>query len=385
MGIMSNTVSIYQYKVIGEPKDASWVRECLAKNQFMPIDATADEEGLGWVNLDDHTSADFDNENVFRRDPYYAFTLRRDQRKVPTAVLKNFVDKECSRWLSDRPAISRMPYKRKAEIRENLHASLLSKTLPVPMTYDVVWNADTGILTVANISDRVLDMVEDTFSRTFTGLTLEPIHPMSRAYRVLDEGSHRLLEKADQAPSKDVLLQIKRNRWVGWDFLLWLMHRTSSSGSVYQVNQKGTLETGEGFMAYLHDKFVLVAEHEQGKRKSSITGVQREFAEARGAIRDGKNITEALIYLEKEPRTWKVSLKADIFALGSFACPVVQIERDEITDPDQERIAVFYERMSLLETGLQLFDSVFCAFLQERIAGTWPERLKHINEWLSRP
>jgi hypothetical protein len=41
--------------------------------------------------------------------------------------------------------------------------------------------------------------------------------------------------------------------------------------------------------------------------------------------------------------------------------------------------------MSLLETGLQLFDSVFSTFMQERIAGTWPEKLKHINEWLSRP
>jgi hypothetical protein len=202
---------------------------------------------------------------------------------------------------------------------------------------------------------------------------------------VLEEGLQHLLDKADQAPSKDVLLQIKRNRWVGWEFLLWLMYRTSSSSSVYEVDQKGPLEMGEGFMAYLHDKFVLVAEHEQGKRMSSITGVQREFSETREALRDGKNITETLIYLEKEPRSWKVSLKADIFALGSFSCPVVQIERDEITDPDQERIAVFYERMSLLETGLQLFDSVFSAFMQERVAGTWPERIKHINEWLSRP
>jgi hypothetical protein len=383
MGIMSNTVSIYQYKVIGELKGAVWLQECLEKNRFMPIDTTADEEAIGWVNLDDHTSADFDNENVFRRDPYYTFTLRRDQRKVPIAVLKNLVDKECSRWLADRPAISRMPYKRKAEIRENLNASLLSKTLPIPSTYDVVWNTDTGILIVANISERVLDMVEDTFSRTFTGLTLEPIHPMSRAYRVLDKGLHPLLEKADQAPSKDVLLQIKRNRWIGWDFLLWLMYRTSTSGSIYEVNQKGPLEIGEGFMSYLHDKFVLVAEHEQGKRKSSILGVQREFSETRGAMRDGKNIVEALIYFEKEPRSWKVTLKADIFAFGSFSCPVVSIEHDEITDPDQERIAVFYERMNLLETGLQLFDSVYSAFMAARISGTWPEKVKNINKWLS--
>ncbi len=118
MGIMSNTVSIYQYRVEGEPGNASWVQERLHKNRFGAIDATADEEASGWVTRDDHAGADFDNENVFWRDPYYAFTFRRDQRRVPPAVLKNMVDRECARWLADRPAISRMPFKRKAEIRE---------------------------------------------------------------------------------------------------------------------------------------------------------------------------------------------------------------------------------------------------------------------------
>ena len=382
MGILSNTVSIYQYKVDGKPDNASWVQECLDRSRFVPIDATPEEDSAGWVTLDDHGSSDFGNENVFRRDPYYAFTLRRDQRRVPPAVLKGMVDRECSRWLAERPAITRMPYRRKAEIRENIHTSLLGKTLPLPSFCDVVWNTETGIVTVAGITERVLDMVEDHFDSTFDGLNLHPIHPMERAYRVLDKERHRLLEKADQAPSRDVLLQIKRNRWVGWDFLLWLMYRTGKGASVYEVNQEGPLEKGEGFMAYVHDKFVLVAEHEQGRRRSAITGVQREFAEAREALRDGKNIVDALIYLEKEPRSWKVSLKADIFAFGSFACPVVQLERDEITDPFQERIAVFYERMSLLETGLQLFDSLFSTFMAERIGGAWPDRLRHINEWM---
>jgi hypothetical protein len=384
MGIMSNTVSIYQYRVEGEPGNASWVQERLHKNRFVPIDATADEEASGWVTLDDHAGADFDNENVFWRDPYYAFTFRRDQRRVPPAVLKNMVDRECARWLADRPAISRMPFKRKAEIRENLHAALLGRTLPVPATCDVVWNAETGVLTVASISEKVLDLVEDSFSRTFDGLSLEPVHPMARAYRVLDTDRHALLDKADQAPSKDVLLQIKRNRWVGWDFLLWLMYRSAKGSSVYEVCLDGPLARGESFMAYVHDKFVLVAEHEQGRRRSAITGAQREFAEAREALRDGKNITEALIYLDKDPQAWKLSLKADIFAFGSFTCPVVQLERDEITDPAAERIAVFYERMHLLETGTQLFDSLFAAFMGERIAGSWPERLRKITEWVAK-
>ena len=385
MGMMSNIVSIYLYRVIGEPSGDAWVQGCLRKNQFVPIDTTPDQESVGWVNFDDHTSPDFDNENVFKRDPYYLFTLRRDQRKVPSALLKNLLVKECVAWLSNRPGISRVPLKHKTEMRDTLHTSLLTKTLPVPSTYDVVWNADTSILMVSSISERVLNLVEDVFSKTFEGLSLEPIHPMSRAYQVLKADQHRMLERCDKAPSRDVLLQIKRNRWVGWDFLLWLTYQTGSGTSVYTVNQKGPLELSESFLGYLHERFVLHAEHEEGTRKSSIIGPQRDFAETRSAIRDGKNIIESVIHIDKDDRSWKMALKADIFAFGSFTCPPVQLERDELTDPEQERVNVFYERMSLVETGLQLFDSIYAAFLAERITPQWTERLKKITEWLNRP
>ncbi|HPS94426.1 MAG TPA: recombination-associated protein RdgC [Deltaproteobacteria bacterium] len=385
MGMMSNTVSVYQYLVVGECKGDAWVQECLQKNQFVPIDTTPDQESTGWVSFDDHTSADFDNDNVFKRQPYYLFTLRRDQRKVPSALLKNLLAKECSRWLSERADLNRVPFKRKAEMRETLHAALITKTLPVPSTYDVVWNTDTSTLLVTSISERVLDFVEDAFAQAFEGLSLEPVHPMSRAYRVVKDDQQPALTRCDQAPSKDVLLQIKRNRWVGWDFLLWLMYQTSNGSSVYTVNQQGPMEQGESFLGYLQDRFVLKAEHEEGIRKSSITGPQRDFAEARSSVRDGKNIIEAVIHLEKDSRSWKMALKGDIFAFGSYACPPVQLEKDELTDPFQERIAAFYERMSLVETGFQLFDSIFRDFLSERITDAWPARFKQITEWLNKP
>ena len=38
-----------------------------------------------------------------------------------------------------------------------------------------------------------------------------------------------------------------------------------------------------------------------------------------------------------------------------------------------EREAVFFERMSLLETGIQMFDSVLAGFLRERLAAGWPQ------------
>ncbi len=386
MGIMSNSVSIYQYEVTGEipgNDHRMWVQQCLEKNRFEPIDATPDPESTGWVRFDEHMNSDFGNLASFSFEDYYIFTLRKDVRKVPAALLKNLVEKECGEWLKERPKLHKVPFGRKREIRENIHAALLAKSLPDPSVCDVLWNEKTNILSIASISTKTLDFVEDQFKKTFEGLGLVPIHPIRRAERVLSEEHRPSLDKLNQASSRDVLLQIKKNRWLGWDFFLWLMFRSAEGSSEYKiVTDMGPAEPGEIFIAYLYDRFVLTEEHEDGTRKNSISGPQKDFSEARKSIQSGKNITEALLYFEKDMLKWKMSLKGDVFAFGSFACPPVKIEKDEMTDPMMERDAVFYERMSLLETGLQVFESLFAAFLSDRISGHWPQILKAMNEWL---
>jgi hypothetical protein len=296
--------------------------------------------------------------------------------------VKNLVEKECAEWLKERPKLKKVPFQRKREIRENIHAALLARSLPDPSVYDVLWNSATDIVSISAISTKVLDFIEDEFAATFDGLSLVPIHPMRRAERVFPEEHRAALDKLNQASSRDVLVQIKKNRWLGWDFLLWLMYRSSEGKSEFRVSQGGPAEKGELFLAYLYDRFLLTEENEDGNRKSTISGPQRDFSEARKAIQTGKNITEAVIHFERDMLKWKVNLKGDVFAFGSFACPPVKIEKDEMTDPDMEREAVFFERMSLLETGTQLFDSLLAEFLQDRVLGPWPKISKAVSEWL---
>ena len=387
MGIMSNTVSIYQYEVQGTipDKDAKlWVQQRLMENRFEPIDSTPDPESAGWVRFDENTSSDFELLSSFNFEDYCVFSLRRDVRKVPAALVKNLVEKECAEWLKERPKLNKVPYSRKREIRENVHAALLAKSLPEPSVFDVLWNLETGIVTVANISTKVLDRIEDEFAATFDDLSLVPIHPIRRAERALPDDQRQALDRLNQASSKDVLLQIKKNRWLGWEFLQWLMYRSSEGSSEYKVTQEGPAEVGDLFVAFVHDRFVLTEEHEDGNRKCSITGPQKDFSEARKAIQSGKNITEATLYFEKDMFKWKMSLKGDIFAFGSFTCPPVKIEKDEMTDPAMERDAVFFERMNLMETGLQLFGSLFAAFLSDRLTGPWPQITRAMNEWLQK-
>jgi hypothetical protein len=77
-----------------------------------------------------------------------------------------------------------------------------------------------------------------------------------------------------------------------------------------------------------------------------------------------------------------LTLKGDTFGFASFKCPQVRIEKDSTVDQMSEREAVFYERMYLLEQGIQLFDSLFAAFLAERLSDSWNGRLIAIQGWL---
>ena len=384
MGIMANTVSIYQYRVIGEvpPDPESWVGEALRKNAFSGIEATPDEEALGWVTLDDHLDSAFENPNTFHRGDYLFFTLRRDRRRVPGPFLKNMLTQECRRWLEHHPNFKRVPSKRKAEIRENLHVSLLPRVLPVPSTVDLVWNTVLDIVTVATTNNKTLELVEEEFRQSFSGLILSPIHPMERARMVVSEELKTALTRADQAASADVLLQIKKNRWVGWDFLLWLMHQTSLSGSRYAVTRPGPLEQGAPFFAYVQEGIKLSHERENSIRTSHIIGAQEDFAEARKALQAGKNVEEGIIFFELDDRSWNLNLKGHLFAMGSYKCPPVRLEKDIADDEALEREAGFFERMALLEGGLQLFDSLFQVFLTERLGAAWEQRSRAMKKWI---
>jgi hypothetical protein len=78
-----------------------------------------------------------------------------------------------------------------------------------------------------------------------------------------------------------------------------------------------------------------------------------------------------------------LTLKGDTFAFASFKCPQVRVEKDSTVDQMSEREAVFYERIFLMDQGIQLFDSLFTAYLNERLTEKWNSRLQVIQAWLN--
>jgi hypothetical protein len=386
MSILSNTVSICQFQVAGSPPAGDlfeWAATRLAKNSFQPIDQTAAESSFGWVHSDDPNKNTFTVPRAFSRDHYLAFTLRRDQRRVPSTIFRNHIEKAESDFLAANPGLRRVPKQEREELREAVRGALFAKTLPAPATYDVVWDTRTGLVTFTSLSPKVWELFENHFKNTFDGLRLVMIDPFSRAQRVVSDNLRPALEKANRAATGDVLDLIKDNEWLGSDFLLWLLYQTMTESSGYAVSQSGPAREGEPFVAYLNDRLILLGGGEGVVQKVSTVGPQDRFSEVCAALQDGKQITEATLYLEKEEDLWKMTLKGMMFHFASFKCPPVKIEKDNLTDETNEREAVFYERMDLLEKGLQFFDSLYAAFLDERLGKEWTEKERNIRKWLA--
>ena len=387
MGVYANTVSITQFAVTGElpgTDQFNWFSKKLSDRGFQSIENSTEESAEGWTLVDKPDDASFVVPSDFWRDNYVVFSLRRDQRKIPAAVLKSHTAREEGAFLVQNPNLRRTPKHKREEIKEQVQIRLMTRCLPVPSTVDVVWDQSSGVLTLYTLGTKVIERFEDIFRKTFEGFSPVIIHPFARARKLLTGGLMDSLESANQAGSDAVVALIRDNQWLGCDFLLWLLQRGVNGEGEYSVSCPGHITNGEKYSAWIDDRIQFQGGGEEGGiQKVTVSGSQDSYLEAMSALKGGKIITSATICMEKDENLWKLTLKGDTFGFGSFKCPQVRVEKDSTVDQMSEREAVFYERMFLMDQGLQLFDSLFTAFLHERLTDAWNGRLQTIQAWLN--
>ncbi len=385
MGIINNTVSISQFRVVGDKPTVdffTWVDKCLDSRGFRSIEHNSDEISMGWVRLDNTQDSEFGAAYTCRKDHYLAFVLRRDQRRLSTTLLRYAREEAEADFMEANPHLQQIPKQKRQEIREVVRNDLLSRALPSPATFDVVWDTKRDMVTFTSLGTKMIDLFVEQFKKTFEGLRLVPVHPFVRAQEAVPTHLKENLARANRAESEAVMDMVKENRWLGCEFLLWLLFQTRNGSSVYRISQPGPEIKGATFAAYINHRLTLAGASEEGPQRVSVTGPQESFSEVRAALGDGKEILQAGICMEAQEDTWKLTLKGDLFHFSSFKCPPVKIEKDDLTDPQLEFEAVFFERMSLLEKGTQMFDSLLAAFLTERLGENWPARNKAIQAWI---
>jgi len=386
MGILSNTVSLCQFSVKGsfpEGNLAEWVTGQLDQFSFRNIEQGSEELSIGWVRLNDHQDHNFADVSACQYDHYLAFSLRRDQRKLPAALLKAHLLREQERFLAENPGLQRVPKHKREEIKDAVRGALLARTLPTPAVWDLVWDTRTQVLSFTSLSPKIIELLETQFKKSFPGLRLVTVHPLARAEQVVPETLRPALQKANRAGTDAVVDLIRENRWLGHDLLFWLMEQTINGSAEFAISTDGPGLAGEPFVGYLNDRLTLLGQSEHGVQKVTVAGPQDQFKEVCSALASGKQIHEAVLYLEQEEEAWKLTLKGELFQFATFKSPAVKLEQDDLTDRETEQVAVFFERMYLVEKGLQLFDSLLAAFLAERLAADWASREQAIRAGLA--
>ena len=175
---------------------------------------------------------------------------------------------------------------------------------------------------------------------------------------------------------------------LGQDFLTWLWYRGETSGGFKSAS-------GEKFSVIMEKRVVVRGGEGELAETASVSGAASELREARLGLTTGKKVIRALIRLdraqternstmdqgaghEEAEESWQFALKAEDFSLGGFKTPKISggLEKDE--DPE----AVFFEKVYLLEKGLEFLDALFRFFLNLRLGKEWQEELASIRRWM---
>ncbi len=197
MGLLKGTATFVKFTLEGDlPENPlEYISERILAFSFQDIDDTFDEYSIGWVSLVNMFDSSFAYASYSVGD-YIVLTLRIDERKVSSAILKKIVQKEEQRVMTERqlPKLSRSM---KVEIKERVRVELVRKAIPVPSTFDVCWNLSESSLLFFSTNKKIHAVLEDFFKECF-GIFLRQQIPYTVAEHLLTE--EQQLRLADLTP-----------------------------------------------------------------------------------------------------------------------------------------------------------------------------------------
>ena len=195
MAFLKSSSSFTRFRITEPVPQSLWgeIADRLKQHAFRDIDETSDERSLGWVSFEDMLDTQW-REAPPQKGAYIAFSLRLDTRRVPPAVLKKHTAvamkaEEARNREQGKKYISR---ERKKELREQVELRLMTRTLPIPAEFNVVWNTADNMVFFASTQTKMIESFQEHFTKTFN-LDLDQLTPYGLAAKILgDDGLAKL-------------------------------------------------------------------------------------------------------------------------------------------------------------------------------------------------
>lgn len=201
MGILGSSASVTRYRLVDPPTPAllTEIPARLRKFGFQDIDETSDEKSIGFVNLDDFLDAKWRKSPPEKAD-YFAFSLRMDTRRISPAVYKKHLRMELEKAEDEvkRQGRKFLSKEQKTNIKDAVRGRLLSRALPIPAVFDVVWNIPKHMIYLATTNGKVKEVFQTIFTDAFD-LHLEPVTPYFLALSIVGESAQHRLDAVEPA------------------------------------------------------------------------------------------------------------------------------------------------------------------------------------------
>lgn len=189
MSFLKTSTSFTRFRITDPVPSSLWaeVSDRLRGNAFNDIDELPEERSFGWTSFEDMLDTTF-AVNPVEKGQYLAFCLRLDTRRVPPAIIKKHLAVALRREEAQQREMGRkfVSRERKKELKEQVMLRLKMRFLPVPAEFQVVWNTAESMVYFTAIQQKMLDLFEELFVKTFE-LHIVPMSPYELAmFRLKD-------------------------------------------------------------------------------------------------------------------------------------------------------------------------------------------------------
>jgi DNA recombination-dependent growth factor C len=196
MGLIKGTPSVTRYRLLEAPEEVTdeYIQQRLKRNSFVDIEATSEEDSLGWVEILDHLSTEF-NPASFKFGGFVAFSARLDTRRLAARTLNRYYHYKEVEFLAQT---GRKPNSvKKREIKENLRQDLLRRTLLNTDLLEVLWFQKEQEIWVGGAGEKKRLLFEELWERTF-GLSVRLLVPITLGLEMIPKelGASLLKSKA---------------------------------------------------------------------------------------------------------------------------------------------------------------------------------------------
>ena len=195
MALVKGTVSLSRYRVFDSLPDLSGevVSERLMQSAFVDIEASAEEESLGWVEILDPMSTRFP-EHSYNFGDVFVFGMRLDIRRVSGKVVNRYLalaEAEAEK-LSEKPLTG----EQRRELKNKVRTDLLLRTPVSTDVYEICWFFRREEVWLVGAGAKIRERFEDLWRQTF-GLGMVLKIPFLMARELLPTGvTAEELEKA---------------------------------------------------------------------------------------------------------------------------------------------------------------------------------------------